>query len=426
MKRAATRVASALLALLLLAAAACAPGRVRAEERTELINGRCAPGFEPVADEFVRNFERRGEYGAAVAVFHHGRKVVDLWGGYSDIRAREPWDRNTLVLVFSTTKGMAALCAAVAHSRGWLDYDAPVARYWPEFAQNGKDSITVRELLAHEAGLPVLDTALRTRDLADLDALAPVLARQRPIWPPGERHGYHAVTLGLYLNELIRRTDPDGRSLGRFLQEEICGPLGVEFYIGLPDTVPDERIARFTFGPILPLLLRAPPRRLRAFLSPRTLISRAGSIPVDTRRAGRAYYAIEAPSVNGIGTARALAAAYSAAIELDPRLGITRTTLELLKAPAGLPPAGPRDTVAGIDTWYSLGFSKPGDDRWFGSSQSAFGTAGLGGSIAFADPDRGIAFAYTPNRAVFGSSVDPRADALIRAVYACLDSLDAP
>ncbi|MFO7649928.1 MAG: serine hydrolase domain-containing protein [bacterium] len=412
-----------LLAALALVSAACAPGRIIVPDHTELVDGWCAPGFEPVADEFVRNFQRRGEYGAAVAVYHRGRKVVDLWGGFRDIRTREPWEKGTMVMVFSTTKGAGALCAALARSRGWLDYDAPVSRYWPEFAQNGKEHITVRELLAHEAGLPVLDTKLRTRDLADLDSLGRILARQRPIWPPGTRHGYHAVTLGLYLNEIIRRTDPQGRSIGRVLQEEICGPLDVEFYIGLPDSVPDERIARFSFGPPLSILLRAPPRRLRAFLSPRSLISRAGRIPVDTRRAGRAYCRVEVPSVNGVGTARALARIYSAAVTLDPALGITPTTLQLLSAPTQLPPAGPRDTVAGIDAWYSLGFSKPGDRLWFGSSQRAFGSAGLGGSLAFADPDHDLAFAYTPNRAYLAASVDPRADALIKAVYACLDSL---
>lgn len=417
------RTGPCLFAALALAAVACAPGRITVPDHSELVDGWCAPGFEPVADEFVRNFERRGEYGAAVAVYYRGRKVVDLWGGYRDIGTREPWEKNTMVLVFSTTKGVGALIAAVARSRGRLDYDAPVSRYWPEFAHNGKELITVRELLAHEAGLPVLDVKLRTRDLADLDSLALILARQQPIWPPGERHGYHAVTLGLYLNELIRRTDPQGRSIGRFLQEEICGPLGVEFYIGLPDSVPDERIARFSFGPPLSLLLRAPPRRLRAFLSSRSLISRAGRIPVDTRRAGRAYYAVEVPSVNGIGSARALARMYSAAVTLDPALGITPTTLRLLTAPAQMPPAGPRDTVAGLDAWYSLGFTKPGNEIWFGSSQGAFGSAGLGGSLAFADPDYNLAFAYTPNRAYIASSVDPRAEALIRAVYACLDSL---
>lgn len=425
MTRSLRRLLLAVLAGLVLAPAACLPARIAARDHAELVDGYCAPGFEPVADEFIRNFADRGEYGDAVTVYHRGRRVVDLWGGCRDIRTREPWDRNTLMLVFSTSKGMAALCAAVARSRGWLDYDAPVSRYWPEFAQNGKASVSVRELLAHEAGLPVLDVRLRTRDLADLDSLARILARQRPVWPPGTRHGYHAVTLGLYLNELIRRCDPQHRSIGRFLQDEVCRPLDVEFYIGLPPDVPDDRLAVFTTGPVLRVLLQAPPRRLLEFLSSRSLLGRSGNIPVDTRRAGRVYYEVEVPSVNGIGTAQGLARAYSAAVTLDPRLGITPQTLELLELPAGVPPAGPRDTVTGTNLYFSLGFSKPGPELSFGSSQHAFGAAGFGGSIAFADPDHQLAFAYVPNRAGFSAGTDPRADALIKALYRSIAALDS-
>ena len=170
--------------------------------------GWVAPGFEEVQVEFDRNFAERGEIGAAVAAYWRGEKVVDLWGGRRTPEGDDPWNEDTLVVVHSSTKGLAAMTAAVANARGWLDYEAPVARYWPEFAQNGKAAITVRQLLGHEAGLVWLDEIPRIEQMRDLDAIARLLARQRPAWPPGTRHGYHAMTIGLYLQELIRHADP--------------------------------------------------------------------------------------------------------------------------------------------------------------------------------------------------------------------------
>ena len=186
------------------------------------------PGFEEVRAEFERNFAERGEIGAAVAAYWRGEKVVDLWGGRRAPDGDAPWNEDTMVVVNSTTKGLAAMTVAVANARGWLDYDAPVARYWPEFAQNGKGEITVRQLLGHEAGLVSLDEILRVDKLSDLDDMARLLARQKPAWPPGTRHGYHAMTIGLYMQELIRRVDPAHRTLGRFFHEEIARPLRIE------------------------------------------------------------------------------------------------------------------------------------------------------------------------------------------------------
>src|ERR687886_2518799 len=197
------------------------------------IHGDVTAGFERVADEFRRNFERRRELGAACAIHHRGEKVVDLWGGYRDRARTLPWEEDTLVIVYSTSKGMAATTVAVAHARGLLDYDERVCAYWPEFAANGKEAITVRQLLAHEAGLAAVDTPLTAETLADPDAVADAIAPQRPNWPPGTRHGYHALSLGFYESELIRRVDPQQRTLGRFFQDEIAAPLGVEFYFGV-------------------------------------------------------------------------------------------------------------------------------------------------------------------------------------------------
>ena len=196
------------------------------------IYGEVEPGFEPVREAFGRNFSERDELGAACCAYVDGRKVVDLWGGVADRESQAPWQKDTLVLVFSTTKGMSALAVALAHSRGLIDYDERVATYWPEFARNGKGNVTVRQLLDHQAGLCAVDEPLGPELLADPGRLAEILAAQRPAWEPGTRQGYHYLTLGLYENELLRRVDPRGRSLGQFLSEEILAPLGEEFYIG--------------------------------------------------------------------------------------------------------------------------------------------------------------------------------------------------
>ncbi len=212
--------------------------------RTTHVGGTVAPGFDDVRAEFERDFTERGEIGAAVAAYWRGEKVVDLWGGHRTPSGDEPWNEDTMVVVMSTTKGLAAMTLAIANSRGWLDYDAPVAQYWPEFAQNGKAAITVRQLIVHEAGLVLLDEDLTIDMLRDLDSVARMLERQTPAWTPGTRHGYHAMTIGFYMQELIRRVDPAHRTLGQFFHEEIAEPLDLEFYIGLPPEIPDDRIAQ--------------------------------------------------------------------------------------------------------------------------------------------------------------------------------------
>ena len=198
------------------------------------IDGTVVPGWERVRQAFIENFERRGEVGAACAIYRDGEKVVDLWGGVRDRATGAPWQQDTMVLVFSTTKGMAALVMALAHSRGWLDYEERVATYWPEFAQAGKEGITVRQLLAHQAGLFGFDERVDRAVIADLDRLAGIMARQHPAWPAGERQAYHAISLGFYEGEIIRRVDPRHRTLGEVFADEIAAPLGLDFYIRLP------------------------------------------------------------------------------------------------------------------------------------------------------------------------------------------------
>ena len=203
-----------------------------------MIDGSVSSGFEAVRETFVENFTLRGEIGAACCVYQDGEKVVDLWGGVRDRASGDAWRADTMVVVHSTTKGLSAMALALAHSRGWLDYDERVCTYWPEFAQAGKEGITVRQLLAHQAGLFAFDEKVDREVVADLDRLSEIMARQRPAWEPGERQAYHAITLGFYESELLRRVDPRHRSLGRFFASEIAEPLGLDFYIGTPESIP--------------------------------------------------------------------------------------------------------------------------------------------------------------------------------------------
>jgi CubicO group peptidase (beta-lactamase class C family) len=380
-----------------------------------------APGFEEVKTEFERNFAERGEIGAAVAAYWRGQKVVDLWGGRRSPDGDRPWNEDTLVLVHSTTKGLAAMTAAVANARGWLDYDAPVARYWPEFSQNGKDAITVRQLLGHEAGLVCLDRVLSVNELRDLDAVARLLARQRPAWPPGTRHGYHAMTIGLYLQEIIRRADPAHRTLGRFFQEEIARPLGIEFYIGLPPEVPEERLAKLQLlsrSRAFRALRWAPWPMVLRILWPWSLLRKSMRFPeVDPN--DRHYLEVEVPAGNGVGTARAIARTYSAFAEGGKEIGITRATLTTLTAAPSA--THPRDLVMGAPAWFSLGFLRPGPQVTFGTSQRAFGMPGAGGSFGFADPDARLGYAYVMNKTDFYMFDDPREKSLRDAIHRAIN-----
>jgi CubicO group peptidase (beta-lactamase class C family) len=389
----------------------------RVVERAPHRGGWVTRGFEEVRVEFDRNFVERGEIGAAVAAYWRGEKVVDLWGGRRAPTGDAPWNEDTMVVVNSTTKGLAAMTVAVANSRGWIDYDAPVAEYWPEFAQNGKGAITVRQLLSHEAGLVWIDQALRVEDLRDLDRVSRVLARQKPAWEPGTRHGYHAMTIGLYMQELIRHVDPAHRTLGRFFHEEIAEPLQIEFYIGLPPEIPNERLAElrlFTPMRAMRALRKAPTGFVMRILWPWSLL-RKSMLFADLDFNDRRSLEIEIPAGNGVGTARAIARAYSALAEGGAELGITPATLASLTAVHDV--ERPKDEVMGMPSWLSLGFLKPGPQLGFGTSQRAFGTPGAGGSFGFADPGTRLGFAYVMNNMDFYVVDDPREKALRDAVH---------
>ena len=396
------------------------------------MGGGVAPGFEAVRAEFERNFVQRGELGAACAVYWRGARVVDLWGGYCDGERQRPWQEDTLVLVFSVTKGLAALTMLVARAQGLLDYDRPVAAYWPEFAQNGKAHITIRQLLAHQAGLSAIDERITPPRMADLDWLADAIARQAPSWEPGTRHGYHYLTIGWCQAELIRRVDPRRRSLGRFFQEEVARPLGIEFYIGLPPEVSPRRVAdieSFTGLQMLQHLDKLPRGMVEAFSDPGSLTNRTVQNP-RLKSTGLfdspEYRAIELPAGGGIGRVRDVARTFAALAAGGRELGITAEVLAELAAPAPIPSGGNEDLVWHVDVGFALGFLKPSSALQFGRNDTAFGSAGAGGSFAFGDPDAQVGFAYAPNKLGFYVFDDPRERALREAFYHCLARLEAP
>jgi len=389
------------------------------------IAGFVKPGFEAVRQAFAENFERRNELGAACCIYYHGEKVVDLWGGVRNETTGEPWEEDTMVIVFSTTKGLAALAMALAHSRRLFDYDERVSKYWPEFAQQGKDKITIRQLLAHQAGLFAFDEMADKSLIADLDRLAVVLARQKPAYEPGTRQVYHGMTLGYYESELLRRVDPKGRSIGQYFQDEIATPLGLDFYIRLPEEIPNSRLAtlrlpkaslRSVFTVPFPLFLAA--------MNPRSAIRRClvGSLfPLDEEHVYARNF--EVPSGGGVGTARAIAHAYSVFATGGKELGLREETLQQLMAPPVAPLRGFRDGALKAEIRFSLGLAKPDPKKPFGHP-SSFGNPGSGGSFGFADPQAEIGYGYVLNGMGARSLEDPRDLALRNAMYRSIGETD--
>jgi CubicO group peptidase (beta-lactamase class C family) len=391
---------------------------VTAPRHTE-IQGYAGKGYDRVRQAFIENFTHRREIGGACCLYRHGEKVVDLWGGVRNKATGESWDENTMVIVHSATKGLAAMTLALAHSRGWLDYEERVCAYWPEFAQRGKETITVRQLLAHQAGLFAFDEPVDKAVVADLDRLALVLARQTPAWKPGTRQAYHAITIGFYEGELLRRIDPDHRSLGQFFQDEIAAPLGLDFYIRLPDEIPNSRLARIESPTMFEMLSGFPIRLTLATLYPRSNLYRAlitnpgAAISIDETR----VYArnLEVPAGGGVGTARSMARAYGVFASGGEELQLRPETLRALSAPAVPSENGFYDACMKGEMRYSLGFFKPGPTLPFGHPQS-FGAPGAGGSFGFADPVAGIGYAYITNRMGTTLTGDPRDVALRTAI----------
>jgi CubicO group peptidase (beta-lactamase class C family) len=380
-------------------------------------HGEVAPGFEGVREAFVANFAEHGDIGAATSVYVGGRKVVDLWGGVADSTSGRPYTADTLQLVFSTTKGATAACANLLMQRGELDVDAPVATYWPEFARSGKADVPVRWLLCHKAGLSHVDATLTLDAALAWDPMIHALEAQTPLWEPGTAHGYHATTYGWLVGEVIRRIT--GRSVGQFFAEEICGPLGLEFWIGLPDEH-QERVATLeSWGrPSDPEMAAL----MDQFIGPHTMLGKALGAPSGVFTENDTVFNLpevrsaEIPAANGVTDARSLARFYAGLIGgLDGGPSGALLDDEQIARASERQTHGP-DKVLYFHTTFGLGFMTSSVFAPYGGP-AAFGHAGAGGSVGFADPEHGIGFGYVMNRMLANLSGDPRTRGLIGAVY---------
>ncbi|HKZ73850.1 MAG TPA: serine hydrolase domain-containing protein [Steroidobacteraceae bacterium] len=385
---------------------------VAARTRAAGVHGEAAPGFERVRECFAANFERtddRREIGAAFTVYAGGRRVVDLWGGIADPQRPTPWTADMLVNVYSTTKGIAALCLAMLVDRGLVRYEDTMASIWPQFAQAGKSGVTVRQVLSHQAGLPAFDEPITTADLYDWDARCAALAAQRPRWTPGENTGYHPVTFGFLAGEIVRRVT--GLTLGQFLTREIATPLAADFFVGLPGSL-DARVARIVApqNAIDPTLIPLPPETRGSVTNPIMDPQKANTVP--WRRA-------ELPALNGHASARGIARIYAVMAnggELEGRRLLSAGSLERMTAVQSRRP----DLTLGIALEWAHGVALNGGTGFFGPNPRSYGHAGWGGSFGCADPDRRLGIGYVLNQMGPDLVGDVRARALCEAVYECL------
>ncbi len=386
--------------------------------------GWTARSFEAVRDAFEANFADGLEVGAAFSAYHRGQKVVDLWGGTADADTGRPWEEDTIILVFSTTKGMTAMCANQLAQEGRLDTDAPVVRYWPEFGHNGKEDIPVSYLLSHQAGLAWIDGEMTAEEALSWEPVIEALENQHPAWTPGTQHGYHATTYGWLVGEVIRRVA--GRSVGTYLRDEIAGPLGLDTWIGLPEAE-EARVARLIS--MLPQgvsveALAAPGddpvlQMIALFLGPQSMLGKAlgapgGALSDQDIWNTRAMHAAEVPAANGITDARSLARLYGACIgEVD---GIRVLTPEQLERATTRLTEGPNRVLMDLDIQFGLGFMVRSDLLPIGGPRS-FGHFGAGGSVGWADPEAELAFGYVMNKMDMGLAGDQRSMRLISACY---------
>jgi len=389
------------------------------------VSGAVAEGFEPVREAFVRNFEVLGDRGAAVAVYRDGHKVVDLWGGTRDVdgavgaAGEAPWEQGTAQIVRSATKGVAAVALLLLHQRGELDLDAPVGTYWPQYKAAGKERTLVRHLLAHRAGVPVLDRPLTPAEAADPDLGAAAVAAQAPAWEPGTDHGYHAQTYSWLTGELVRRIT--GRTIGEWIADEIAGPVGADLWLGLP-RAQRARVGRVgqVDAPAQSgaLKTRPKPAVTAAYADPASLTRRAfAAITPLPDENDPAYRAAALPASNGIATADGLARFYASLIgEVDGGVRLLRPeTVELAR---GEQSSGP-DRVLVVNTRFGLGPMLHGAASPL-LSPTSFGHPGRGGALGLADPESGVAFGYVTNGFRTSVTADPRAQALLRALRTAL------
>jgi CubicO group peptidase (beta-lactamase class C family) len=384
--------------------------------------GTCDSRFAGVKEAFAANFSTHGEVGASVAVMVDGEMVVDLWAGNVDAAGTRPWERDTIVNVYSTTKGMTAICAHRLVEQGKLDLDAPVAKYWPEFAQAGKEDLPVCYLLSHRAGLPAVAKPLQAGSFFAWEVMTEALAEQEPWWEPGTKHGYHAVTYGWLVGEVVRRIS--GKSLGTYFRDEVAEPLGLDCHIGLA-AEHDARTAEMLQPP--PDQLSQMESNLSQVLSdPESMGYKAFANPPDLLLPGtvnsRQWRAAEIPAANGHTNARALARLYGALArggELDDIQVLRPETID--KAIDIEEQSFGEDEVLGLPSRIGLGFMLTFPEMRLGPNDRVFGHPGAGGSIGFADPDAKVGFGYAMNKMIMPPDLlDPRWPPLIDAIYASM------
>ncbi len=384
------------------------------------VEGYCEPQFQGVCDAFVENFESRRELGANVAITLEGKTVVDLWGGHKT-PGGDAWERDTLSVVFSSTKGATALCAHLLADRGLLDLDAPVSQYWPEYASNGKEDTRVSMLLDHSAGVPHVRTKVKEKGYNDYEYMVDLVENEAPFWAPGSRQGYHGMTFAWTVGELVHRVA--GKRLGAFFQEEVADPLGLDFWIGLPEEhetrvapmlydVPDEATLRSRFSQTV----QSDPE------SPSHLFLLNGG---NTKFNDRETHAAEIGSAGGITNGRGLAGMYEPLANGGGDL-VSEHTLSRMGRTAM---ATHEDATLLIPTRFALGFMKSMDNRKVTDapgmscrlSDAAFGHVGMGGSIGFADPEAKMSFGYNMNQMGNGILLNERGQTLVDACYQAMD-----
>jgi len=395
-----------------------------------MTDGICKPGFERVAEAFQKNFDAKGEVGASVCLTVGGETVVDLWGGTADQKTGTPWTKDTVSIVFSCTKGATAICAHVLASRGKLDLDAPVAELWPAFAKNGKEHATTRMMLDHSVGVPALRAKVKESGPYEWDYMTARLAGEEPFWSPGTRNGYHGLTFGWTVGEMVRRVS--GVSLGTFFQDEIARPLGLDFWIGLPEAI-EPRVA-----PMIPHVTKAADAKTPFLVDlgtrPDSIASlfffNVGAFFFTKGANTRAGHAAEIGAANGITNARGLAGMYAPLAQGGGKLVDGKTLARMGEVSM----ATHDDATLRIPTRFALGFMKSMDNRkrsvgakLFGPDvdsvimgSAAFGHVGAGGSLGFADPTAGLSFGYTMNRMGPGLLMNERGQALVDAAYLSL------
>jgi len=389
------------------------------------VHGTCDQRFQDVRQEFERNFQERDEVGASVCVAVGGHTVVDLWGGLANKRTDAPWTEETVSIVFSSTKGATAICAHILASRGELDLDAPVAKYWPEFGQSGKENIPVKMLLNHQAGLPAVRETLPQGAYADWDLVVNALAKEEPFWEPGTRNGYHALTFGWLNGEVVRRVS--GKSLGTFFKDEIAQPLGLDFWIGLPEDK-ESRVA-----PMIPAKPDPARRLFQELAKPGTIQAltmgnMGGYMGPPPMFDSRAAHAAEIGGAGGVTNARGLAGMYEPLALGGKKGNVELVNSETLARMGCVSSATGEDAVLIMPTRFALGFMKTMDNRKEPAgvqdsvliSEEAFGHVGAGGSFGFADPKAGMSFGYTMNKMGPGLSLNERGQSLVDAVYRAL------